>query len=325
MKAAWRILAVWMMGGSALAQPVPPPPDGFAGAQYIDGNGCVFGRQRTGWVQRLDGQGQAVCGFPPSLDARRRDAAADRVLPLTPGPAPDPATLLMEHLSRDLRPGEWTGDPRPAETRSEPQPSRLPDPVQTAITDAMQAAPAIREAAGLTLSPETCARLGYRPDGSGQASSSGLCAGMVSEPGLAGVTPVVQVVPATRAPQPAAAPPAAARPAVTRPAATRPAAPTPRAAAPVATVAPPAPARSTEEMIPPSARYVQVGAYSDEDNARIVLRALAARGYPTGQTRSTSDAGTLRVIMAGPFADRQALISALNDLRRNGWPGAVAR
>lgn len=78
-------------------------------------------------------------------------------------------------------------------------------------------------------------------------------------------------------------------------------------------------------MIPASARYVQVGAYSDDDNAMIVLRALAARGYPTGQTRSKDGSKPLRAIMAGPFPDRQALIAALNDLRRNGYPSAVAR
>ena len=29
--------------------------------------------------------------------------------------------------------------------------------------------------------------------------------------------------------------------------------------------------------------------------------------------------------MAGPFTDRQSLIAALNDLRANGYPKAVAR
>ena len=78
-------------------------------------------------------------------------------------------------------------------------------------------------------------------------------------------------------------------------------------------------------MIPASARYVQVGAYGEEGNAMIVLRALAARGYPTGQGRTTDGTKPLRLIMAGPFTDRQALIAALNDLRANGYPKAVAR
>ena len=78
-------------------------------------------------------------------------------------------------------------------------------------------------------------------------------------------------------------------------------------------------------MIPASARYVQVGAYGDEGNAMIVLRALTARGYPTGQGRATDGTKPLRLIMAGPFTDRQALIAALNDLRANGYPKAVAR
>ncbi|WP_231714318.1 hypothetical protein [Paracoccus liaowanqingii] len=52
---------------------------------------------------------------------------------------------------------------------------------------------------------------------------------------------------------------------------------------------------------------------------------MAARGYSVGQGRVKGDASPLRLIMAGPFADRRALIVALNDLRRNGYPGAVAR
>lgn len=78
-------------------------------------------------------------------------------------------------------------------------------------------------------------------------------------------------------------------------------------------------------MIPASARYVSVGRFADGENAMIVLRALAARGYPTAQTRSEKDGKVQRMIMAGPFADLQTLIAALNDLRRNGYAGAVAR
>ncbi|QBX34466.1 hypothetical protein E4191_06880 [Paracoccus liaowanqingii] len=78
-------------------------------------------------------------------------------------------------------------------------------------------------------------------------------------------------------------------------------------------------------MIPASARYVLIGAFSDEAGAATARQALAARGYSVGQGRVKGDASPLRLIMAGPFADRRALIVALNDLRRNGYPGAVAR
>ena len=79
------------------------------------------------------------------------------------------------------------------------------------------------------------------------------------------------------------------------------------------------------EMIPASARYIQVGAFQDGENALIVLRALSERGYPVAQTRITQKAKDMRVIMAGPFPDRQRLVEALSDLRRTGYAGAMPR
>lgn len=325
----WRVLAMLLLGGAAQAAPVPPPPDGFTGAQYIDGSGCVFSRAGSGWVARLDGGGQPLCGFPPSMDVRRTDPAADRALPLTQAPPPDVGTVLMEELSRNLGAGEWAADPRPAETRAAPDPSRRVDPLQTAMQDALAAAPAIRDAAGLAGSAELCARLGYRPDpdGSMQGSTLGLCPGMKAEPAIATLTSGLRL-PATPVQRSTtkAATTAAPRTAPTPPAARTAVAGdrrTPPPSGPTAQAAEqPTP---SVEMIPASARYVQVGAYADDENAMIVLRALAARGYPTGQGRRAGDNGPLRIVMAGPFADRQALIAALNDLRRNGYPNAVAR
>ncbi|TJZ82267.1 SPOR domain-containing protein [Paracoccus hibiscisoli] len=328
----WRVLAMLLLGGAAQAAPVPPPPDGFSGAQYIDGQGCVFTRDGGGWAPRMDGTGQALCGFPPSMDVRRTDPAADRALPLTPPPAPDIETVLMEELSRNLGAGEWNADPRPVDARAEPAPSRRTDPIQTALQDALAAAPAVRDAAGLSGSAELCARLGYRPDpdGTAQGSTLGLCPGMRAEPAIATLTTGVRL-PVAPAVQPRPSPAVPAKPATAR--ATPPAASATvtrdRRTAPAATPSPapaPVPAKAPDvEMIPASARYVQVGAYADDENAMIVLRALAARGYPTGQGRAAGEKGPLRLVMAGPFADRQALIAALNDLRRNGYPRAVAR
>lgn len=335
MDGRWRIVAVMMtLGAAAQAAPRPPPPDGFAGAQYIDAQGCVFTRAEVGWTPRMDGQGRAICGFPPSMTARRTDPDADRVLPLTEEAPPDVETLLMEQLSRDLRPGEWTGDPRPAETRSEPAPSRRADPMQTAVEDAMAVAPALREASGLAGSSDLCARLGYRPDpeGTRQGLSLGLCPGMRVAPLTIGTVQVV--APDT---PPAAVPPAAVAAAIPAPAKTtsRPAVrarPTPPAAPARSTAvvkaptpAPAEPLSEGPEMIPASARYVQIGAYGDEAAAKAAMQGLAGRGYAVGQGRVKGEASSLRLVMAGPFADRRALIVALNDLRRNGYPAAVAR
>lgn len=316
-----------MLGGAAWGAPVPPPPEGFAGSQYIDASGCVFAREGSAWVARMVG-GQQLCGFPPSLEARRQDATADRVLPLTPPPRPDPETLLLEQLADDLRPGEWKADPRQAEIRADPAPARHADPVELALRDAVAVAPALQAAGGIRLSPEVCAQLGY--SGQGKGDGAGLCPGAVSEPRLAarpaGIAPVIPAKPAPAAKPARAAPPKA----VPKPAqATRRAGQAPAAAAASQSAsAPAAPKTATPpaaEMIPPSARYVQVGAYTDEENALIVLRALSTRGYKTGQTRTKGQDKAPRVIMAGPFADRQSLIAALNDLRANGYPAAVAR
>lgn len=331
------VLAMLVWGKAALAAPVPPPPEGFAGGQYIDGRGCVFTRDGAGWAARLDGQGQGLCGFPPSLDTRRTDPDTERVLPLSVAPPPDIETLLMEQLARDLRPGEWSGDPRPAEIRREPEPARAPNPLQTALQDALDMAPALRQASGLSGNLDLCARLGYRPDAEGvaQGSTLGLCPGMRAEtmPSALSIGARASAERATPAPTPApvavSARPQQAAPA--RPSAASASAPAPRAPArvapaPTATApARPAIAVNGPEMIPPWARYVQIGAYSDDAKADAALHQLAARGYPAGQGRAQGGTAQLRLIMAGPFGDRQSLITALNDLRRNGYPGAVAR
>lgn len=314
-----RSLVVFLMlGGAAWGAPVPPPPEGFAGSQYIDASGCVFAREGSAWVARTVG-GQRLCGFPPSLEARRQDATADRVLPLTPPARPDPESLLLEQLAGDLRPGEWAADPRPAEPRAEPVPARRADPVELALRDAIAVAPALNVAGGIRLSPQVCARLGYGVEDTQPGVAGGLCPGVVTEPSPVARPAEPALAKPVSAPRPAGASPSKAAPkkaqknpaAASRPA-TAPAAP--RVASPPAA-----------ELIPPSARYVQVGAYADAENALIVLRGLSSRGYKTGQTRTKGQDTALRVIMVGPFADRQSLIAALNDLRANGYPAAVAR
>ncbi|MBM3606642.1 MAG: hypothetical protein FJX25_18630, partial [Alphaproteobacteria bacterium] len=236
--------------------------------------------------------------------------------------------------------GEWTHDPKPAETRAEPTPSRRPNALQGTLQDAVGVAPALRTASGVQLPPEACERLGYRPAAAGVdpgALTLGLCPGMSMSPSVAALAPVVPAVPsavrpspqgkaagAVPAPRPAVAPESKpARQVATKPRPAQAPAKTPSASA--VRVVPAKPEAPAREMIPPSARYVQVGAFADGENALIVLRRLSERGYPTGQARARQADKGMRVIMAGPFPDRQKLIEALNDLRANGYPGAVAR
>nr|WP_252727208.1 SPOR domain-containing protein [Paracoccus sp. C2R09] len=77
-------------------------------------------------------------------------------------------------------------------------------------------------------------------------------------------------------------------------------------------------------MIPAGARYVQVGIFADDASADASLRRIAGRGHPTAQIRPSGDEGP-RIILAGPFGERAALVAALADLRVGGFAGAVAR
>jgi cell division septation protein DedD len=291
---AWKLhVAVLLMtGGAGYAAPVFTPPDGFAGSQYIDSKGCVFAQTDDGWAARIDGAGQPLCGFPPSIGVRQADA---------PEPvAPDAETLLMDQLTQHLRSGEWTADPNPAEIRRE-APVPPADPIHSTLKDALAVAPVLRQASGLDVSDDLCTRLGYRPDAevTNSIAALGLCPGMSAPKAKAPDAPTPRV-----AAKPVAVPPSAV-------VARRP--------------APPAAPKSMLEMIPASARYIQVGAFADGDNAVIVLRELSARGYPVAQTRITDKAKGMRVIMAGPFPDRQKLVEALVALRQTGYVGAMPR
>jgi cell division septation protein DedD len=178
-----------------------------------------------------------------------------------------------------------------------------------------------------------CARLGYRPaQGAtpiiGGDVTQGLCPGMAAPDLDPALVTASAALPRDRAVAPVAEPAArtdrqTATPAPTRPlktTATKPASVVARRPAPVPTTAP-----ASAEMIPASARYVQIGTYADEANALAALRRLSWMGYRTAQRNEPAEKGTRKAILAGPFADRQALVAALTRLRANGYPRAVAR
>jgi cell division septation protein DedD len=293
-----RMAMLLMAGGAADAAPVSMPPDGFAGTQYIDSAGCVFARTDAGWTARLDGAGQPLCGFPPSIGISRVDTAP----PVAPSDAED---VLMEQLTQQLRPGEWAADPQPAEIRHA-APAPVTDPIRTTLEEALAVAPALRQASGLEVSDDLCSRLGYKPDANDGApiphAALGLCRGMKTgnvkagtsdKPAVVSPRPVTKLTSAVVARRPSQTLTPLSRPVL--------------------------------EMIPASARYIQVGAFEDGENALIVLRALSGRGYPVAQTRITERAKGMRVIMAGPFPDRKKLIEALVTLRQTGYAGAMPR
>ena len=336
----WVMLLLWMPGW-VLAAPEPPPPDDYPGAQYIDRTGCVFMRDGTRWTPRLDGQGQPVCGFPPSKPAEPDIAS---------GPRPSVEDILTDTLAEQLRPGDLLTD-KPAEPLQEAP----PDPAQAALVETLGREAALdrrlRAITAPTAQPGLCARLGYRPatgadPQSGTDVTQGLCPGMVADPGpalaAAAIPPAADagmapqpVAEAGAAPKPDPAPvrrdatpsKSAAQPAPTRSAqqqapasASRPGSVVARRDAP----ARPAPS-TTVEMIPAHARYVQIGVYGDEGNALAALRTLSGMGYRTAQRGERIGNGTGKAVLAGPFTDRQALVRALTRLRSNGYPRAVAR
>lgn len=346
----WVFLALAV---AAHAAPVPPPPEGFAGMQYVDGRGCVWRRPPDGdWSAWRDGAGGAICGFPPTLEARRTDPDAERVLaPEHPPRPPSVEDLLADRLASGLRQGDLVADPRPAEIRRAPQEPETPPQEARDLTMMARQEAALRSALnkGADGRSDLCGLLGYRPDLTavpilGGDVTLGLCPGMRAE------IPTDRIVEGGRAPDPAPVPAlaarAAARPkpsvapggAVSAVTADRraPARPDRASTGPAlqaggsvtARHRPPKPTPSAPpqtEMIPASARYVQVGGYGDDENAVATIRRLSAMGYRVAQTRTRSDDRTIRLVMAGPFTDRRSLIAALNRLRSDGYPRAVAR
>lgn len=315
----WVLLVLWLPG-RVWASPEPPPPGDYPGAQYIDRSGCVFVRQGNDWTPRLDGQNAPVCGFPPSQPA----------LAEAPLPPPSPEAVLTDILSQGLQPGDLVATPAP-----EPLAAVSPDPAQAELDAALARQidldARMRSVLGGSAPQGLCARLGYRGNGGtapviGGDVTQGLCPGMTVHN-----SPMPRIVAATPTPQamPVTAP--ADRPARSDP---EPAVPSqPSAAVPErpASVVARRPARAqveksaVVEMIPPHARYVQIGVYADEGNALAALRRLSQMGYRTAQRQEAGVDGPRKAILAGPFADRQALVSALTRLRANGYPRALAR
>ena len=329
-------------GGAAMADPRPaemPPPD-FPGAQYIDSRGCVFLRGDGRWTARLGPDGQPVCGFPPSLSARRTDPGVESPLAVATPEPETPEQRLATALAAGLRDGELTADPRPREEILPPAPVPRPTSGPLADLDAMiAAAPVLRRdmAGGLRANDRLCALLGYDGQGSrlpmlGHDATQGFCAGL---PGTELAPKVAALAPAPVVSQPDEAPtamPAAAAPAPP-PVPPQPvrgaAAPSPRpvraAAERRAPAAAPARRDTPAEMVPASARYVVVGRYKDAEAAQSMIDRLTTLGYPVARGRARAGDGATVAVLAGPFADRRSVIAALSDLRRRGHAGAVAQ
>lgn len=309
----WTVLGL-VLPGWALAAPVPPPPADYPGAQYIDSTGCVFLRDGQAWSPRLDRQGAPICGFPPSQAA----IASPSV------PPPSPEEVLAAAMAEGLRSGDLLTD-----TPRKPLAEVPPDPAQArldaTLADQLVLDTRLRSAMAGRAPDGLCARLGYRPAENAAPGSVDVTQGLC--PDMTATSPAPRLVSGAAAPETVPAPvgslgtvrkPTLVVPNLRPVPATRPSVVARRPATP------PAKAPSIE-MIPAGARYVQIGVYGNEANALSALRRLSGMGYRTAQRHEKHDGAAKKAILAGPFPDRQGLVSALTRLRTNGYPGAVAR
>ena len=93
---ARRLLLTLSAGGlaaaGAAAGPAEPPPEGFAGATWVDSQGCAFQRVEVGeavvWADRLSAQGAPVCGLTPSRSDLSPSDALPEIPPKRRGGAP---------------------------------------------------------------------------------------------------------------------------------------------------------------------------------------------------------------------------------------------
>lgn len=358
MRRDWLVIGMALLPGILLpglvtGAPDPAPPPGFSGLQYIDGRGCVFVRDGLRWTARLDPEGLPLCGFPPSLDLRRLDPEAVNVLPPgLPAAPPDPAAQLAELLAEGMRDADLAlpATAPAAQERAGRPGATSQNPLQQQIAATLAQRQAVTREMAIRMPDPICARLGYR-DGAvpgGLADPTGFCTGLrAPDPGppdgpsarpSAVSDNTSRPTPPDRGgdaagPERSRAGTTQSQTALSRVSTARPqSAPTTGAStgrspgpASVAGSRPAAPPNSVGvEMIPPGARYVQLGAFADDATAMAAIADLVGRGLPVVRTRISAD-GRPRVVMAGPFTDRSRLVEVLNMLRQAGWPGAVAR
>lgn len=85
-----------------------------------------------------------------------------------------------------------------------------------------------------------------------------------------------------------------------------------------------APAGSGQMMIPPGARFVQIGAFRDAANAERAARRLTGMGLPVARSNGGGDK-PLQVILVGPLEGREAMVRTIDRLRRAGYRDAYPR
>lgn len=338
-------------GSASAISPAEPPPDDFTAAQYIDSAGCVFVRDQTGWVARLARDGQAICGYPPTLSARR--TAPDRLT----GLHQVPLETRMERITRELvtavvtglQTGELEGAaatqspaiPAPPSDDSAADVSPQAGAAVGQLPHMIAAVPALRQAVSRTAgSSRLCNLLGAAGADAATVGGAAMGAcGALEDLSLSETRVLAMRNDDVRGPNQKGSDASVAGRAVSIPAApdsdsgsgnddkARKGRAKVEGNAQHAHRANPRPALAdaAEPRIPAGARYIQVGIFADDNNAQRAARRLFALGLPVARGRMSVKGKDLQVIMAGPFDGRQALVVALHRTRDGGFKSAYPR
>lgn len=299
------VFLIWLgivWGGVGMAAPLPAPPEDFTADQFIAADGCAYLRAGHEWVPQLDGEDQPFCGFPPSVMPEGATIRQD---------SRPPTERLSDLLQAGLRAGERVSDQSPPESRSAPLPVP-PEPELAALFGANGLAMMRRMQVQLYAGPqrvETCARLGYSPRAQTRLGTD-VTGGLCSDQALAGM-PAKHVRQDMRpVPRPLTRPDP-------RPAGLRRAKMAGSLPASGGGKLPTAGKSADDRLI----GYVETGEIvRDPGQTAKLVRRLQALGLRAGRVPATPFPG--HRIMAGPFHDRQAMITALDQLRRNGFSRA---
>lgn len=317
---------------SPALRPAETPPPDFTAGQYIDSAGCVFVRTDGGWHGRVDRDGAAVCGYPPTLSARRTGPESEPAL--FPRPELPPAARMERDLTQaiipNLQAAELTGSEgkagkTPAEAvansaalpvvADQPRGETASDPLQIGAMIAQ--APALsRQMAGPGRTDRLCALIGASqpaPDG----ASLGLCGSAAPLASLSHISPDRKGGDATARPANATksdlAHPGAKRQeanAVARGSRTDRAGASGKAASP-----------DDMRMVPPGARFVQIGSFRDPAQAQATAGKLARLGVPVARAKD----GRAELILVGPLKGREAIVRMIERLRHAGYGDLRAR
>lgn len=325
---------------SDVLRPAETPPPDFNAGQYIDSSGCVFLRTDGGWRGRIERDGAPVCGYPPTLSARRTDPDSVAALFAEPG-LPRAARIerdLTQAIIPNLQAAELVAAAVGNRREDAGAPATPPTVAASAVTDAQRSrteappdplhigpmvarAPGLaRQMAGTGRTDRLCALIGGSPSAS-LGPGLALCGtgprplAVLSGTGPAGARGkdadgAGATVPGTTKVADGGAERRAAR-------------------GRDAEGARPGPTSSTAErppqgdkrMIPAGARFVQVGSFRDAQQAQAAAARLARMGLPVVRARQ----GQAQLVMVGPLDGREAIVRMIERLRGAGYRDLRAR